>query len=142
MNNNLRIKIQNANFLKIKETLTRIGTKEEDTIYQVCFILCKRGKYYLMHYKELLRLDGLPEEILEEDISHRDAIARLLEQWNLIELWDPTQIPKTVPLKGLFVVKFKDKNRWTLNSPYRIGVVDKYENLSNSKWSKPSYVGN
>ena len=57
-------------FLKIKETLTRIGvsSKKEKKLYQSCHILHKKGKYYIVHFKELFLLDGLESDISETDI--------------------------------------------------------------------------
>ncbi len=74
------------NFLKIKETLTRIGisSKKENTLYQSCHILHKKGKYYIVHFKEMFLLDGLDSEFTQNDIGRRNKIAQLLEEWNLL----------------------------------------------------------
>lgn len=110
-------------FLKIKETLTRIGiaSKRENTLYQSCHILHKRGKYYCVHFKELFQLDGRPSNISREDISRRNTIASLLEQWGLCKV-EPSDIDEfremQIPLSAIKVVSYRDKKLWNIQSKY------------------------
>ena len=75
-------------FLKIRETLSRIGvsSRKEQELFQSCHILHKRGKYYLVHFKELFALDGKESTISENDLARRNAIAKLLEEWGLLKI--------------------------------------------------------
>ena len=111
-------------FLKIRETLSRIGiaSKREKKLYQSCHILHKQGKYYLVHFKELFKLDGKPTNIDENDIGRRNSIVDLLRQWNLIDIVDESRIeePK-VPLSQIKILSFKEKDEWKLTTKYNIG---------------------
>lgn len=108
-------------FLKIKETLTRIGiaSRKEKTLYQSCHILHKRGRYAILHFKELFQLDGKSADITDEDIARRDSIAKLLDEWGLLEVDGVDDID--VDLKQIKIVPFKEKNNWKLESKYSIG---------------------
>jgi hypothetical protein len=119
-------------FLKIRETLTRIGIAsrklqvvdgvEKMTLFQSCHILHKRQRYYIVHFKELFALDGKPFNITEDDISRRNTIARLLSEWGLVKLIDPLQIEdKQAPLSKIKVLSHKEKTDWKLASKYNIG---------------------
>lgn len=111
-------------FLKVKETLTRIGiaSKQSKTLSQSCHILHKRSRYAILHFKELFALDGRPASISDEDIGRRNRIVLLLEQWNLVRIIDKPAIDSAVaPLSTIKVVKFSDKNNWVLKSKYMIG---------------------
>lgn len=111
-------------FLKVKETLTRIGvaSKKDQTLYQSCHILHKQGKYYIVHFKELFALDGRPTNMSEGDIARRNTITNLLQEWGLISIVDKikTQDPVT-PLNQIKILPFKEKNAWQLVSKYSIG---------------------
>jgi hypothetical protein len=111
-------------FLKVRETLTRIGvaSRKDKTIYQSCHILHKQGKYYIVHFKELFALDGKPTNFSEDDVGRRNTITALLEEWGLIKVVEPTKIedPK-MPLSQIKILPHKDKNEWTLVSKYNIG---------------------
>ena len=111
-------------FLKIRETLTRIGvaSRKDNKLYQSCHILHKRGKYYITHFKELFKLDGKPSNIDESDIGRRNTIVGLLEQWNLVSVVDKQQIvePKA-PLSQIKIIPFKEKSEWKLTTKYSIG---------------------
>jgi hypothetical protein len=121
------------NFLKVKETLTRIGapaySKDPNvpgkTLWQSCHILYKRQKYYLVHFKEMFLLDGKASRTLltDEDLARRNAIAMLLEQWGLIEIVNPTfiTIPPPAPIDSLKIIPFKEKDQWNLRAKYEIG---------------------
>ena len=108
-------------FLKIRETLTRIGvaSRKEKKIYQSCHILHKQGRYFLVHFKELFALDGKPANITKNDVERRNRITKLLFDWGLVELSEqPTEI---APLNQIKVLSYKDKSDWTLESKYNIG---------------------
>ena len=99
-------------FLKIRETLTRIGvaSRKEQELYQSCHILHKRGKYYITHFKELFILDGKPSNLDENDIGRRNTIINLLQQWNLLKVVNPDSIKEpTAPLSQIKIIPFKDK---------------------------------
>ena len=113
---------QDEDFLKIKETLTRIGvaSKKEKKLYQSCHILHKQGRYYIVHFKELFALDGKPTDFTEEDKLRRNAIAVLLEQWKLVTVVGGTNI-ETAPLSQIKILPFKEKSQWDLVAKYNIG---------------------
>ena len=108
-------------FLKIRETLTRIGvaSRKEKKLYQSCHILHKKGKYYIVHFKELFALDGKPANITKNDVERRNRITKLLFDWGLVEL--ATQHTEIAPLNQIKVLSYKDKGDWTLESKYNIG---------------------
>ena len=111
-------------FLKIRETLTRIGvaSKKNRTIYQSCHILHKQGKYYIVHFKELFALDGKPSNFAEEDMGRRNTVANLLAEWGLVTLVDPNKSKEPVaPLSQIKVLPFKEKNDWELVAKYNLG---------------------
>lgn len=118
----LEIKFKESDdFLKIKETLTRIGiaSKRDNKLFQSCHILHKQSRYYLVHFKELFKLDGKPTDISENDIDRRNTIAKLLSEWGLLELVDP--IGNTVPMSQIKIISFKDKENWELVPKYNLG---------------------
>ena len=115
---------QDEDFLKVRETLTRIGvaSRQEQKLYQSCHILHKRGKYYIVHFKELFSLDGLPTDITDNDIARRNAIAGLLEEWELLEIVDESFDDEEVaPLNQIKIISYKDKDDWELVPKYHIG---------------------
>ena len=111
-------------FLKIKETLTRIGvaSRKEKKLYQSCHILHKQSKYYIVHFKELFALDGKPSNFSDEDKGRRNTIAKLLEDWGLIKVVDEASIdnPKT-PMSQIKILTHKEKDGWELVAKYNIG---------------------
>jgi hypothetical protein len=115
---------ESDDFLKVKETLTRIGvaSRKEKTLYQSCHILHKQSKYYIVHFKELFALDGKPYNFSDTDVARRNTIANLLEEWNLVKLVDveKTKDP-TLPLNQLKILSFSEKEEWTLTPKYNIG---------------------
>lgn len=123
----IKIRLATADdFLKVKETLTRLGIASErtKTLYQSCHILHKRGEYAIVHFKELFALDGKPATIDTEDIQRRNTIALLLQDWGLLSLVDNSAIPDdggTLPMRLLKVIPFKEKAEWNLVSKYKIG---------------------
>ena len=117
---------ENDDFLKIRETLTRIGvaSRKDKTLYQSCHILHKRGKYYLVHFKELFALDGKESSITENDLARRNAIARLLEEWDLLSILDQEQASTPLaPMSQIKVLPHKEKPEWNLVAKYNIGTA-------------------
>ena len=112
-------------FLKVRETLTRIGvaSKKDKTLYQSCHILHKQGRYYIVHFKELFALDGKPTDISENDLSRRNAIVNLLEDWGLVKIVNPksTEIPEPIFLSQVKILSHKEKHDWQLVPKYNIG---------------------
>ena len=111
-------------FLKVRETLTRIGvsSRKEKVLYQSCHILHKQGKYYIVHFKELFALDGKPSNISENDIQRRNAIANLLEEWGLVEILNKDLMTDNIaPLHQIKIISFKEKDDWQLITKYNIG---------------------
>ena len=111
-------------FLKVRETLTRIGvsSRKEKVLYQSCHILHKQGKYYIVHFKELCALDGKPSNISENDIQRRNAIANLLEEWGLIKVLNKDILVDNIaPLHQIKIISFKEKDQWELITKYNIG---------------------
>jgi hypothetical protein len=116
--------IKDDDFLKVKETLTRIGvaSKKDNTLFQSCHILHKQGKYYIVHFKELFALDGKDTDFSDEDKGRRNVIASLLDDWGLVSLVDKTvtESPRT-PMSRIKVIPHKEKESWNLKSKYTIG---------------------
>ena len=114
---------QPDDFLKVRETLTRIGvaSRKDKTLYQSCHILHKQGKYYITHFKELFALDGKKSTLVENDIQRRNTIALLLQDWNLIEVVKTSMVENKAPLSQIKVLPFKEKNEWNLVAKYNIG---------------------
>jgi hypothetical protein len=113
------------NFLKVKETLTRIGisSKTENKLWQSCHILHKRGKYYIVHFKELFLLDGLETDFSDSDRGRRNTIASLLEQWGLVEIVDKERVKEpSCPINHFKILPFSQKEGWELIPKYRIGT--------------------
>ena len=114
---------QPDDFLKVRETLTRIGvaSRKDKTLYQSCHILHKQGKYYIVHFKELFALDGKHSNLSDNDIQRRNTITQLLADWGLISMINPNAADDKAPLSQIKVIAFKDKNNWTLETKYNIG---------------------
>ena len=111
-------------FLKIRETLTRIGvaSRKDKTLFQSCHILHKQGRYFIVHFKELFALDGKPTNFSENDQARRNTIANLLAEWGLIKLISPSVTEElVVPLNQLKILSFKEKEDWNLTAKYNIG---------------------
>ena len=115
---------EDDDFLKIRETLTRIGiaSRKENTLYQSCHILHKRGKYYIVHFKELFALDGKKSNFSENDLGRRNTIVNLLAEWGLLSLVDANKTTDpVVPLSQIKILAHKDKTEWNLVAKYNIG---------------------
>ena len=110
-------------FLKVRETLTRIGvaSRKEKKLYQSCHILHKKGQYYIVHFKELFALDGKKANISANDLQRRNRIIQLLSDWGLIEVAKSDDIVDAAPLSQIKVISYKDKGEWSLESKYNIG---------------------
>ena len=110
-------------FLKVKETLTRIGvaSRRDNTLYQSCHILHKRGRYAILHFKELFILDGKSEQtnLTQEDLLRRNTIAKLIDEWGLATL--VSDLGETTTLRRIKIVPFREKNEWNLVAKYTIG---------------------
>jgi hypothetical protein len=117
--------IEEDDFLKVRETLTRIGvaSKKDKILYQSCHILHKQGRYYIVHFKELFALDGKPTDISENDLARRNAITKLLEDWGLVEIVNKQQIetPEPIFLSQVKIISHKEKSEWELIPKYNIG---------------------
>lgn len=115
---------QQEDFLKVKETLTRIGvaSRKDKKLYQSCHILHKQGKYYITHFKELFLLDGKPSNFSDDDKARRNTIIDLLVQWGLIKVCKPDLIKEpTALLSQIKVLPYKEKHEWELVAKYNIG---------------------
>lgn len=121
----VEVRLKNAeDFLKIKETLSRIGvaSKKDKILYQSCHILHKQGRYYITHFKELFLLDGKTSDFDDNDRGRRNTIVDLLEEWGLLEVIskDKVEAPKS-PLSQIKIIAFKEKDEWQLIPKYTIG---------------------
>ena len=114
---------QPDDFLKVRETLTRIGvaSRKDKTLFQSCHILHKQGKYYIVHFKELFALDGKTATLSENDIQRRNTIAILLQDWALIDIVKKEAAENKAPLSQIKVLPFKEKKEWILSAKYNIG---------------------
>ena len=121
----LEVKLKREeDFLKVKETLTRIGiaSRKEKKLYQSCHILHKRGKYYIVHFKELFLLDGKQSDFTDDDRGRRNAIALLLEEWGLLSVVDADKYQEPrAKISSIRILPFKEKDEWELESKYTIG---------------------
>ena len=127
---------QPDDFLKVRETLTRIGvaSRKDKTLFQSCHILHKQGKYYIVHFKELFALDGKKATLTQNDIQRRNTIAVLLQDWNLISVVKKEAAEDKAPLSQIKVLPFKEKKEWNLSAKYNIGkkLEDKKEETSDA----------
>ena len=114
---------QPDDFLKIRETLSRIGvaSRKDKTLFQSCHILHKQGKYYIVHFKELFALDGKKATLVENDIQRRNTISVLLQDWNLLSIVKPEAAENKAPLSQIKIIAFKEKSEWNLQAKYNIG---------------------
>tara|TARA_B100001250_G_scaffold399911_1_gene409841 strand:- start:2289 stop:2705 length:417 start_codon:yes stop_codon:yes gene_type:complete len=110
-------------FLKVRETLTRIGvaSRKERKLYQSCHILHKKGQYYIVHFKELFALDGKKANLSDNDLQRRNRIIKLLSDWGLVEIVKEDVIEDVAPLSQIKVIAYKEKDQWILESKYNIG---------------------
>lgn len=117
----------NDSFLKIKETLTRIGiaSKRDRTLYQSCHILHKKGEYAIMHFKEMMELDGKQTDLTDNDLERRNTIAKLLQDWNLLTVIDEGDIERLVPVNQIKIIAFKEKHNYNLVAKYTFSSQNK-----------------
>ena len=110
-------------FLKIRETLTRIGvaSRKDNKLYQSCHILHKQGRYFIVHFKELFLLDGKKSNLEENDVARRNTIATLMSDWGLLTIEGRDKLEPIAPLRQIKIIAFKDKNQWNLCPKYNIG---------------------
>lgn len=122
------------NFLKIKETLSRIGvaSRKEKKLYQSCHILHKRGKYYIVHFKELFLLDGKSADYSDNDVMRRNTIINLLQEWQLLDVVDKekfSQLQKA-PISQIKIISHKEKSEWELVTKYNIGKYKRHADIT------------
>lgn len=122
------------NFLKIKETLSRIGvaSRKERKLYQSCHILHKRGKYYIVHFKELFLLDGKSADYSDNDVMRRNTIINLLQEWQLLDVVDKenfSQLQKA-PISQIKIISHKEKSEWELVTKYNIGKYKRHADIT------------
>lgn len=110
-------------FLKVRETLTRIGvaSRKENKLFQSCHILHKQGRYFIVHFKELFLLDGKKSNLEENDLLRRNTIATLLADWGLVRIVNKSKIQECAPMRQIKIIPFKEKDNWELCPKYNIG---------------------
>jgi len=121
----IEVKIaEEEDFLKIKETLTRIGvaSRKEKKLYQSCHIFHKQGRYYIVHFKEMFLIDGKPSNFSDEDKGRRNKIISLLQDWGLLKVVEPESITDLqASMNQIKIINHKEKNDWTLEAKYNMG---------------------
>jgi len=117
-------------FMVVRETLSRIGVspKGKNVLYQSCHLIHKDGIYIVAHFKELFALDGLPSNTTDEDLERRNTIVKLLEDWELLEIIDKDKIKNQMPINGIKIVKYNDKENWELIPKFNPGTLRKFFN--------------
>ena len=110
-------------FLKIRETLTRIGvaSRKDNKLFQSCHILHKQGRYFIVHFKELFLLDGKKSNLEENDVARRNTIATLMSDWGLLTVDNKSNLKPIAPLRQIKIISYKDKGQWELCPKYNIG---------------------
>ena len=123
-NNMLEVTLNEPDdFLKVRETLTRIGvaSRKDNKLYQSCHILHKQGRYFIVHFKELFLLDGKKSNLEENDVARRNTIATLMSDWGLLSIDNKDKLQPIAPLRQIKIISFKDKDQWVLCPKYNIG---------------------
>ena len=123
-NNMLEVTLNEPDdFLKIRETLTRIGvaSRKDNKLYQSCHILHKQGRYFIVHFKELFLLDGKKSNLEENDVARRNTIATLMSDWGLLTVDNKSNLKPIAPLRQIKIISYKDKEQWELCPKYNIG---------------------
>ena len=117
-------------FMVVRETLSRIGVspKGKKILYQSCHLIHKNEVYIIAHFKELFALDSLPSNVTEEDIKRRNIIAKLLEEWDLLEIVDKEKVQDTLPINAIKVIKYDDRENWDLIPKFNPGSLRKFFN--------------
>ena len=127
-NNMLEVTLNEPDdFLKIRETLTRIGvaSRKDNKLYQSCHILHKQGRYFIVHFKELFLLDGKKSNLEENDVARRNTIATLMSDWGLLTVDNKNNLTPIAPLRQIKIISYKDKGNWELCPKYNIGNTTK-----------------
>ena len=122
--------LDEEDFMVIRETLSRIGVspKGKNVLYQSCHLIHKDNVYIIAHFKELFALDDLPSNVSEEDLQRRNAIVKLLEEWELLEIIDKDKVKDSMPINGLKVIKHTEKQNWELVPKFNTGSLRKFFN--------------
>ena len=122
--------LDEEDFMVVRETLSRIGVspKGKNVLYQSCHLIHKDNVYIIAHFKELFALDGLPSNVSEEDLKRRNAIVKLLEEWELLEIIDKDKVKDSMPINGLKVIKHTEKQNWELIPKFNTGSLRKFFN--------------
>ena len=130
---------QPDDFLKIRETLSRIGvaSRKDKILYQSCHILHKQGKYYIVHFKELFALDGKKATLIQNDIQRRNTVASLLQDWNLLSIVKKEQAEDKAPLSQIKIIAFKEKKELNLQAKYNIGKKSSTPDVKQEETSTP-----
>jgi hypothetical protein len=117
-------------FMVVRETLSRIGVspKGKKVLYQSAHLIHKNDVYIVAHFKELFALDGLPSNTSEEDLKRRNAIVKLLEEWELLEIVDKEKVKDAMPINGLKIIKYGEKDDWELIPKFNPGSLRKFFN--------------
>jgi len=117
-------------FMVVRETLSRVGVspKGKKVLYQSAHLIHKNEVYIIAHFKELFALDGLPSNVSEEDIKRRNAIVKLLEEWELLEVVDKEKIKDTMPISGLKIIKYNERDDWELIPKFNPGSLRRFFN--------------
>ena len=117
-------------FMVVRETLSRVGVspKGKKVLYQSAHLIHKNDVYIIAHFKELFALDGLPSNVSEEDIKRRNAIVKLLEEWELVEVVDKEKIKNTMPISGLKIIKYNERDDWELIPKFNPGSLRRFFN--------------
>lgn len=124
VDNMVQITLNNPDdFLKIKETLTRIGivSRKDNSLYQSCHILHKKGNYFIVSFKEMFCIDGKKNNLTKSDLLRRNSIIQLLCDWKMCNIVDSKQISEKEDIKNIRIIKYSDKNNWNLKSKYTVG---------------------
>ena len=117
-------------FMVVRETLSRIGVspKGKNILYQSCHLIHKDGIYVIAHFKELFALDDLPSNVSEEDYMRRNAIVKLLEEWELLDIVEKEKVESSMPINGLKIIKYTEKDKWQLIPKFNTGSLRKFFN--------------
>lgn len=117
-------------FMVVRETLSRIGVspKGKKVLYQSCHLIHKNDVYIIAHFKELFSLDGLSSNLSEEDLKRRNTIIQLLKDWELLEVIDEEKIKDKMPINGVKIIKYTEKDDWDLIPKFNPGTLRKFFN--------------
>ena len=131
--NNIGVHVKlfdDEDFMVVRETLSRIGVspKGKNILYQSCHLIHKNNVYIIAHFKELFALDGLPSNVSEDDIKRRNAIIQLLKDWDLLEVVDEAKIESKMPINGIKIIKYDEKDNWDLIPKFNPGTLRKFFN--------------